>query len=266
MSLVLLCCSVSAQTDVESLLVNGMGYDSRNVFDSSIACYNKVLELDPENLEAMWRIGADYYRMDSLVRAADYCKRVVEKDIKHKDAYYILGSVYFAQQRYKSAEECLRKATEFGGPGFVNAWCRLGETYLLAGDTAQAEPCFLKVIENDAAFERAYFDLGEIYRAKGDNSTAISWYGKAIRKFPIYPEAYDAMAECYMKVANLKQAIDSWSKVVKMQPRNYTAFYNLAKAYYQNSEPTKARQMLERALAVNPDYPEAKTLLESLPE
>ena len=260
-ALYLMPCIVCGQSTADDWIARGMGYDSRNLFDSAAVCYRQVLAIDSLNVEAGWRLGAAYSKMDSVRQAIDQCMRVIEIDRKCKDVYYVIGSVFYAQGSYKSAEEYLRRATEFGGPGFVTAWCRLGESYLSLGDTSQAERCVQSVIENDESFQRAYFHMGEISRSQGKHAQAVEWYGQAVRKFPLYPEALFAMARSYVALANLKGAIDCLRKVVRMTPEDKEAHYLLGKCEFQNGESDKAARSLRRALAIDPAYAEAETLL-----
>ncbi|MBO4588156.1 MAG: tetratricopeptide repeat protein [Bacteroidales bacterium] len=253
-----------AQTSAETWVARGMGYDSGNRYDSSTVCYRKALALDSLNVEAGWRLAAALYKLDSTRAAIDLCQSVIEIDRKCKDVYFVLGSIFFDQGSYKSAEEYLRRATEFGGPSYVQAWCRLGESYLHLSDTAQAERCFQSVLANDPAFQRAYFLLGEIARVRGQHSQAVEYYGQALRKFPLYPEALKSMADSYIALANLKGAIDCLSKAVRLTPDDAQSFYLLGKCQYQNSEPDKAKISLRRALDLNPDHPEAQALMSVL--
>ena len=254
----------SAQSISDSWIANGMGYDSSNRFDSSIVCYSHALAADSSSVEALWRLANAYFRSDSVRSSIDCCFRAIGLDPKNKDVYYLLGSVYFSQHSYKSAEEYLRRATEFGGPSFVNAWCRLAESYLLLNDTAQAEACLRSVIDNDPSFQRAYFLLGEVCRNRGDNAAALEWYGSAIRKFPLYPEALYSMALCYSNIANLKGAIDCLNKVVKLQPDNSEALFLLGRSLYLNGDSEKAAVHLRHALDLNPHLEPAKALLSAI--
>lgn len=256
--------TLSAQTSADAWVARGMGYDSGNRYDSSAVCYRQALSLDSLNVEAGWRLAASLYRQDSVRQAIDLCQSVIAIDRRCKDVYYVLGSIFFDQGSYKSAEEYLRRATEFGGPSYVQAWCRLGESYLRLSDTAQAERCFQSALANDPSFQRAYFLMGEIARARNLHSQAVEYYGQALRQFPLYPEALKSMAESYIQLANLKGAIDCLSKAVRLTPDDARSFYLLGKCQYQNSQPDKAKVSLRRALDLNPDFPEAQALISIL--
>lgn len=255
------CVSSFAQSSADDWVARGMGYDSSNRYDSSSVCYRQALSIDPKNVEAGWRLAAALYKQDSVRQAIDLCQTVIEMDRKCKDVYFILGTIFFDQGSYKSAEEYLRRATEFGGPGFVGAWCRLGESYLRLSDTAQAEHCFQSVIANDPSFQRAWFFLGEIARSRSQHPQAVEYYGQALRCFPLYPEALKSMAESYMALANLKGAIDCLSKAVRLTPDDAWSYYLLGKCQYQNSQPDTAKISLSRALDIKPDLEQAQLLL-----
>ncbi|MBO4752738.1 MAG: tetratricopeptide repeat protein [Bacteroidales bacterium] len=255
---------LQSQTTADDWVARGMGYDSGNCYDSSVVCYRQAMAIDSLNVEAGWRLAAALYRLDSTRAAIDLCQSVIEMDRKCKDVYFVLGSIFFDQGSYKSAEEYLRRATEFGGPSYVQAWCRLGESYMRLTDTVQAERCFQSVLANDPSFQRAYFLLGEIARVRGQHSQAVEYYGQALRKFPLYPEALKSMADSYMALANLKGAIDCLSKAVRLTPDDAQSFYLLGKCQYQNSQPDKAKVSLRRALDLNPDFSEAQALISLL--
>lgn len=253
--------SLHAQNSADALIARGMGYDSGNRYDSSSVCYRQALALDPLNVEAGWRLAAVLYKQDSVRQAIDLCQSVIEIDRKCKDVYNLLGTIFLNQSSCKSAEEYLRRATEFGGPAFVQAWCRLGESYLCLADTAQAERCFNSVIENDPSFQRAYFLMGEIARSRSLHSQAVEWYGQALRRFPLYPEALGSMAQSYIALANLKGAIDCLSKLARLVPDNPDVHYRLGRCLYQNGENDKAQRSLQRALSLDPNYAPAQALL-----
>lgn len=253
--------AVNGQNSSEEWITRGMGYDSSNRFDSSLVCYKQALAADSLSVEAGWRLAAAWFRLDSLRQSIDQCMKVIEMDRKCKEVYYVLGSVFFEQGSHKSAEEYLRRATEFGGPGYVGAWCKLGESLLFLGDTVQAEACLRSVLENDESFQRAYFVMGEICRARGENAQAVEWYGKAVRRFPLYPEALFSMARCYAALANLRAAIECMDKVVRLTPDDKEACFFSGKCLYLNGETEKARRRLLRALSIDPSYNEAQALL-----
>ena len=71
-----------------------------------------------------------------------------------------------------------------------------------------------------------------------------------------------ALVECH----NYREAIDEFQIAIQLEPTELDQRFALAKAHIRAKQPAKARRVLEALLELEPDYPQAETLLESLEE
>lgn len=91
-SILLLLCSVSSgQTD--SLLRQGMRFHDEGKFREALECYQKVLESDPTNAEAMYEMAYTFMSTGDYKRAAAYAKNSIRKGkTPYAGSYAVWGS------------------------------------------------------------------------------------------------------------------------------------------------------------------------------
>jgi len=71
-------------------------------------------------------------------------------------------------------------------------------------------------------------------------------------------ESHTALGKIYWHLGNLEDAIEEYHNALGLAPRYADLYFTLAKIYSEHHEPAKARQALEQALSINPNYNEAK--------
>ncbi|NIP85705.1 MAG: tetratricopeptide repeat protein [Planctomycetales bacterium] len=72
------------------------------------------------------------------------------------------------------------------------------------------------------------------------------------------------LGESLAEQGKYRTAIDEFEVAVQLQPRQLRARFALADAYVQTGEREKARETLRQLLDLDPKYPGADVLLESL--
>ncbi|TNE63923.1 MAG: tetratricopeptide repeat protein [Bacteroidetes bacterium] len=93
-------------------------------------------ELEKEKVLQFWahyRQATDYRLEDQWEAAADYYSRALKLNDKHEDALYYLGNMYFELARYAEAEACWLKLVEVN-PRNSRAYLQLGSLYLSSED------------------------------------------------------------------------------------------------------------------------------------
>ncbi|KER33152.1 hypothetical protein T265_00854 [Opisthorchis viverrini] len=120
-------------------------------------------------------------------------------------------------------------------------------------------------------FSMKHVAQGVKYFKEGRNTEALQCYNFAIEVEPTNPDAYVARGALYASIGTYSKAIDDLEKSLEIQAnhanaRNYLGQTLVAYAgEISRKDPTKAEQMLHRALKLDPDNVEARDALKELP-
>jgi tetratricopeptide (TPR) repeat protein len=90
---------------------------------------------------------------------------------------------------------------------------------------------------------------------------AIDEYSKAIDLIPQFFEAIDNKAFCKMDLGRWADAIEDFEASLVVNPRNFVAEFSIGECYLRLKDGVKAKEHLERAIAIDPTHPQAKEFL-----
>jgi len=192
------------------------------------AAFNKSLELNPNNTDALEKLG----------------RVLVSK-----------GSIDEVIQRYK--EETQRNPKEAG------FFTLLGELYEMKKDPTAAKQMYKKSIELRPNNPLAANNLAYLMVETGDNlDTALSLAQTARRGMADNPNAADTLGWVYYQKGSYRSAIDLFEESLKLaekakQPESATVHYHLGLAYNKTGEFNLAKQHLQRVLKISPQYRDA---------
>jgi tetratricopeptide (TPR) repeat protein len=105
---------------------------------------------------------------------------------------------------------------------------------------------------------------------KGGNvDVALALAQTARRGWPDSPHAADTLGVAYLQKGVYQSAIDMFQESLRLSEKqgttdSPTVHYHLALAYQKINQPAQARQQLERALKINPNYADARKALSEL--
>lgn len=132
-------------------------------FAKARACYQKVLQLNPEHAAAWYRLGMvlqGHYPQE-LAEAAQAFEKAIALDASNADAHYQLALLHNEAGREHLAEDTLRRVLQLA-PGHPFAWYDLALLYHRRQDAEAAWNAYqqavvnnpeLKTPQNDMAFE-----------------------------------------------------------------------------------------------------------------
>ena len=130
-------------------------------YEEAIRCYNKTLDLDPNNLTALYYLGRLYQQEGRVDSAISAFRRIIALDPERRGLYNHLGELYRAQGEVDEALRAFKKALDRDGD-FEAAHYNIGMAYRELG-------------KNTAAAQHLY-EAGNLAFIHGDNATALKAY------------------------------------------------------------------------------------------
>lgn len=110
--------------------------------------YSKVLEREPDNLEAKTRMAMTYMSSSNPMQGIAMLREVLVKDPKNELALFNMGMLSIQSGQYDRAIERLQELLEVA-PGHIQGQLLLGVAYMNTGDKERARVQFEKVKEMD---------------------------------------------------------------------------------------------------------------------
>ena len=106
----------------------GLAYLEENKLEEAEAEFQKIIDLDSDEVMAYANLGIVYLRMGSFDKAEEWLKRAIEMQPEDPDVRLILAKVYEMGGESDKAVEELEKIMEFS-PGHVKSLFNLTELY-----------------------------------------------------------------------------------------------------------------------------------------
>jgi tetratricopeptide (TPR) repeat protein len=134
---------------------------SRNGSNLALAELQRVLELDPEHIDALIQLGLTRADRGEMSQAEELLRSAVALDPADPIANHELGALLLDQGRVHEAISHLRFASD-QMPGDIEILLDLGAAYAQAGFFEQGKQRLLEVIQKDSQNLYAHYNLASI--------------------------------------------------------------------------------------------------------
>ncbi len=221
------------------------------------AIYRRVLEAEPEHVDALHFLGFLSFQQGSHERAAELIGRSLELHPGNLYAHYNLGCVFQAQGKLAKAARCFLASAKIA-PDNYEAYFKLAGTQFSLGDVADAVASYQRVTELKPDLAPAHCDLGNALRSLGRLEDAIASYLRALQIDPASMVARYNLGIAYRDLGKRDDAVACFEKVSELRPDFADAQYSLGHMFRDEDRVADAAIRFQRAIALRPDYPEAR--------
>lgn len=222
--------------------------------EESIKLHQKIIEDAPYNELAWFNLGAAFQGLKLYEKAIDAYQYAVVIDEKFDYAYRNMGDAYIRLRKYKEAIETLEKVLELTRPEEVIHEA-IGHCYHRLNKFAQARFNYRKASHMNPDDSKLHYKIALTYIAEKQYHRALSSLEQAMRIHRVYPEYNLAMGECYMQLKNYREAIQYFSTVVRMKPKNVGGWDALIRCLYNAAYFEEAGRQCLQARKATDDKP-----------
>lgn len=191
----------SAQTYMNLAMVHSQLEEE----DSSVMCYEKVLELKPQNIETYKNLGAHYMKEKEYDKAISYFKTGITVAPKDADLLYRLGIAYYLKEDFPNAESNFKHAIECDSM-LADAYFNLGAALVKQEKYDEAIEVLKKTVSLNPTDVEALIHLGGTYILTQKYELAVETYTKVIELDASNRDAYEGRANAYWKLGKKKEA------------------------------------------------------------
>ncbi len=256
-------------------------YDDYEEFDKIFDCLSLILEQEPVNEEALYKIcfwtdftgrneesirlhqkiidnypycelawfnlGAAYQGIKLYEKSIDAYKYALVIDEKFDYAYRNMGDAYIRLRKYKDAIEVLEKVLELSRPEEV-IYEAIGHCFDRLKNFAQARFYYRKANHLNQGDSKLYFKIARTYINEQQWNQAVKQLDLALQLNRSNPDYNLAMGECKMHLGAIKEAIQCFSAVVRSRPKNSAGWEALVCCLYIAEFYDEAKEQVEAAL------------------
>jgi len=220
--------------DIDSWLMLGRLEKVVQNSTNAMAAYKKVLELDPDNEEAMTGLATVYADLGDNKSAADLLQKVADKNPSLRSLTTLAG-VYEQLKDYPLAAEMLRRALD-QQPGNSDLKRALAEDLAISNQLDEALKIYQDLSAEDPKDEHSLLRISEIYRQKKDFAKAREAADKAAQLDPTNIEIQFNNVNLLEAEGKTNDAIKALKAILDMT----------AKKSYSESERANRVRLLDR--------------------
>lgn len=222
--------------------------------EESIRLHQRIIDDNPYCELAWFNLAAAYQGLKLYEKAVDAYKYAIAIDEKFDYAYRNMGDAFIRLRKFREAIESLEKVLELSKPEDV-IYEAIGHCYDKLCNYAQARFYYRKASHLNQDDSKLYYKLACTYINEGQWSQAIKQLEAAMRIHAKLPEYNLAMGECKMQLGEYREAIQFFSNVVRIRPRNISSWEALIRCLYNAEFFDEALEQVQAAIRVTSHKP-----------
>ena len=199
--------------------------------EEGIRLHQRIIEEYPYNELAWFNLGAAYQGLKLYEKAIDAYQYAVAIDEKFDYALRNMGDAYIRLRKYREAIEVLEKVLELARPEEV-IYEAIGHCYDKMQNYAQARFHYKKASHLSQDDSQLIFKIACTYMNEANWTSAIKSLETALKMHKMQPEYNLAMGQCYMQMGKLEDAVSYLGNVVRTRPKNSNGWMELLKCLY----------------------------------
>ena len=237
-------------------------------FDEAELVFQAVVDKAPSSAEAWTALAVSQLYQDKLEQAEEALQRAMAQNSRHFEAWYWLGRLQARAGKPAEAARTFGRALELRPDDretLVFQAMTLGES----GDLQAARRILSEVNAAWPEDAEVMYQLGVLAASQGKLDNALLWFERALSVDGKFGQAYLQRGKLLAQRSTLPEigrAIDSLDRACRLMPGNFEAHYNLGVLLARNDNPVAALPRLERALAIEPDWPGLRAEVERIRE
>jgi len=263
-------------------------YDDYEDFDKVFDCLKAILESEPTNEEALYKIcfwtdftgrneesirlhqhiineypyselawfnlAAAYQGLKLYEKAIDAYQYAIAIDEKFDYAYRNMGDAYIRLRKYREAIEVLEKVTELSKPEEV-IYEAIGHCYDRLKNFAQARFYYRKASHMRPEDAKLFYKIACTYYNEGQWNSCLKQLETALRMQPANPEFNLLAGECKMQQDQFSDAVHYFTAAVSARPKNAAGWESLIRCLFAAEYAEDAMEQAEKAFAATSEKP-----------
>jgi tetratricopeptide (TPR) repeat protein len=222
--------------------------------EESIRLHIKIIDEFPYNELAWFNLGAAYQGLKLYEKSIDAYQYAITIEEKFDYAYRNIGDAYIRLRKYKEAIEALEKVNELAKPEDV-IFEAIGYCYEKLKNYAQARIHYRKASHLRPDDSKLYYKIANTYFQEQHYEGCMKQLDTAMKMQKQSADYHLLAGECRMMQGAYKDAVQYFSTVVRLRPRNIGGWEALIRCLYKGEFYDEALDQTDIALRVSQQKP-----------
>lgn len=222
--------------------------------EESIRLHQQIIDEYPYNELAWFNLAAAYQGLKLYEKSIDAYQYAITIDEKFDYAYRNMGDAYIRLRKYKEAIEVLEKVNELAKPEEV-IFEAIGHCYDRLKNFGQARVYYRKASHMRQDDSKLFYKIACTYFNEGQWQSCLKQLETAMRIHRLQAEYNLLAGECKMELGLYRDAVQFFSNVVRTKPRNAAGWESLIRCLYKGEFFEEALEQIEAAKKVTSDKP-----------
>lgn len=244
--------------DINLIILKTDAYLALDQQEKAVELLQEGLELftGEERLELLFELADVYDDYEEFEKVFDCLKLILEEEPTNEEALYkICFWTDFTGRNEESIRLHLNIINDY--PYSELAWFNLGAAYQGLKLYEKSIDAYMYCIAIDEKFDYAYRNIGDAYIRLRKYKDAIEMLEKVLELSRPEEVIHEAIGYCYDRMAQYAQARFHYRKASHMNPGDGKLYYKIACTYINEQQHESAVKQLQQALKINrlqPDY------------
>ncbi|MBE9141730.1 class I SAM-dependent methyltransferase [Planktothrix mougeotii] len=238
---------------ISELYQQAIQYQESGQFPEAIACYQQLINVDPQFLLAYQRIGYYSLKLEQFEQAVTAYQKVIELNPNEFWAYNNLGEAFIKLQRWQEAIPVYEKACQID-PNCFWVYNSLGECLAQTQQWEKAVPIYQKARELDPNYWGVYQKLGELLTTLERWEEVIPIYRRSLELKPDFFWSYIGLSKALIQLERWEEAIPVCQQAISIDPNFFWSYINLGDALSQLKRWQEAVNVYTTANQIKSDF------------
>ena len=229
---------------------------AKGAIDSARAEFEKALELDPKNADALLNLSSILRAEGRGLQAEQMVERALQFDPNSIGALTQLAEIKRDQGELDEAIRLFGEALNIGD-GLPFLYLGLGDVLQRSGRLDEALTAFRSALELDPDSYKARYNLGVTLGNQGKVEAAIVEYEKALELAPSTLEgamSHNNLGAIHLDRGELEPAAARFRQAAALAPAHLESRYNLGIIYLDQGRVEEAVALFEAAARLQPNH------------
>ena len=221
-------------------------------YQESIACCDKVIEIDAENMGAWYNKGLSLENLGQLIEALECFERAIEFGSTFYHAWDGKARVLGKLEKHRESVDCCNRTLEINpvlAPTLITKGISLGKL----GHHKEALECFDEALKINPRLHLAWNGKGMVLNKLGRLQEAVECYDKALDINPNEDFIWKYKGDSLNGLGRYQEAIQCYDKVLELNPQETDAWNSKGNALGYSGRDDEALACYDRALEINPN-------------